>query len=259
MFSLLSDALAATAPWQFVVAGGAAFVGGFIRGFVGFGGALVTILVLSLIVGPKVAVAVAAISGLPAMLQLLPTAIRESERRFVVPFALATFAAAPLGTLVLVSVEPGLMKMAIAGFVLFMVTMLWRGWSLPASAGLAGTIGAGAASGFIQGSAGIGGPPAVALALARPGTAVQQRANTIGAVSGLNLCALVPLYLYGLFTPQVVLLSLLSIPAYSGGTWLGARHFSVGGQRYYRNAALALLAAIGTVTLLIAATGYLAA
>ena len=170
------------------------------RGFVGFGGALISILVVSLLIGPRAAVAIAAISGIPAMFQLLPAAIKHSERNFVLPFAIATLAAAPLGTLVLVSLDQALMKMAIAAFVLLMVAMLWRGWSLSAG-GTTGTVAAGAISGFIQGSAGIGGPPAVTVALSRPGTAQQQRANTIGAVSGLNLCAMGPLWYFGLFTP----------------------------------------------------------
>ena len=252
----LTDALADTSLTHLLIAGTAALVGGFMRGFVGFGGALISILVVSLLIGPRAAVAIAALSGLPAMFQLLPTAIRLSERGFVVPFALATFLAAPLGTLVLVTIEPALMKMAIAGFVLFMVAMLWRGWSLPAGAGRYGIVFAGAVSGFIQGSAGVGGPPAVAVALARPGTPEQQRANTIGAVSGLNLCALVPLWLYGLFTPQVWLFSLVMFPLYSGATWLGQRYFDKGGQRHFRNSALLLLAAIGVITLAIAAYDY---
>ena len=251
-----TSAWAETALWQLAVAGAAAFAGGFLRGFVGFGGALVSILVISLLIGPRAAVAIAALSGLPAMVQLLPAAIRHAERRFVVPFALATFVAAPLGTLVLVALDPALMKMAIAAFVLLMVTMLWRGWRLPAGAGTVGTAAAGVAAGFIQGSAGVGGPPAVAVALARPGTAERQRANTIGAVSGLNLCALAPLWFFGLFTPQVLLFTAVVTPLYSLGTWQGSRYFTRGGERHFRIAALALLAAIGLVTLAIAATDY---
>lgn len=227
------------------------------RGFVGFGGALVSILVVSLLIGPRAAVAIAAVAGIPAMFQLLPAAIKHSERKFVVPFGLATLVGAPLGTLVLVSVDQALMKMAIAGFVLVMVAMIWRGWSLSAG-GVTGIATAGVLSGFIQGSAGVGGPPAVTVALARPGTAVQQRANTIGAVSGLNLCSMVPLWYFGLFTPQVILFACVMTPVYSAGTWLGTRYFATGGQRYFRNAALALLAAIGVVTLAIAARDYLA-
>ena len=118
------------------------------RGFVGFGGALVSILVVSLLIGPRAAVAIAAVAGIPAMFQLLPAAIKHSERKFVIPFGLATLASAPLGTLVLVSLDQALMKMAIAAFVLVMVTMIWRGWSLSAG-NTASVATAGAISGFI--------------------------------------------------------------------------------------------------------------
>ena len=251
-----AEAWAQTAIWQLIVAGVATVAGGFLRGFVGFGGALVSILIVSLLIGPRAAVAIAALAGLPAMVQLLPAAIRHAERRFVVPFALATFLAAPLGTMVLVALDPALMKMAIAAFVLFMVMMLWRGWRMPAGPGISGAVFAGIVSGFIQGSAGVGGPPAVAVALARPGTAERQRANTIGAVSGLNLCALVPLWYYGLFTPQVVLFAVIVTPLYSLGTWQGSRYFAHGGERHFRIAALGLLAATGMLTLAIAAADY---
>jgi len=253
---LFAEAMAGASLWHLAVATAATFVGGFIRGFVGFGGALVSILVISLLLGPKAAVAIATLAGLPAMFQLLPAAIRHSERRFVVPFGLASFISAPLGATVLVSLDPALMKMAIAGFVLLMVTMLWRGWSLPASSGMGRIVAAGAGAGFIQGTAGVGGPPAVIVALARPGTVEQQRANTIGAITGLNFCALVPFWFYGMFTAQVILFALVTTPAYSFGTWLGSRYFRTGGQRHFRNAALLFLAFTGTVTLAIAGRDY---
>ena len=89
---------------DFAVIGVAAFAGGFIRGFVGFGGAVMLILAVSAVIGPREAVAIAALSGLPPMLQLLPAAIRGAERPFVVPFGLASCLGAPLGTWMLVSI-----------------------------------------------------------------------------------------------------------------------------------------------------------
>jgi len=86
------------------------FLAGFIRGFVGFGASIIIVLVLSFILGPHEAVPIAALSGLPSMLQLLPTAIKHSEKVFVLPFGLAAFFAAPLGTWILVIVNPELMK-----------------------------------------------------------------------------------------------------------------------------------------------------
>jgi len=253
--SALTEAASLT---ELAIACGTAALAGFIRGFIGFGGALIVILVLSLLFGPQAAVAIATLSGLPAMFQLLPAAIRSSERAFVLPFGLATFAAAPLGAWVLVSADPALMKMAIAAFVLFMVAALHQGWSLGRGNNLASVVVAGGAAGLIQGSAGIGGPPAVAAALSRPGPVERQRANLIGGITFLNLCALVPFWLHGLFTAQVLAVALVIVPLYSGAIWLGTRYFARGGQRHFRNAALLMLAVIGTATLAVAAQDYFA-
>ena len=81
MSDLFAEAMAGASLWHLAVATAATFVGGFIRGFVGFGGALVSILVISLLLGPKAAVAIATLAGLPAMFQILPAAIRHSAPR----------------------------------------------------------------------------------------------------------------------------------------------------------------------------------
>jgi uncharacterized membrane protein YfcA len=236
---------------------GTVLLAGFLRGFVGFGAALVIVMVVSLVLGPLVAVPIASLTGLPAMFQLLPNAIRFSERSFVVPFGLATFLAAPLGTWVLVSVEPAAMKIGISAFVLVMVAMLYRDWRPVRRPGPAVLLGAGAVAGLVQGSAGVGGPPAVAVALSRPGTAQQQRANVIGAVTALSLCSLIPLWYHGLFTRDVIVVSVALVPVYVGATWVGTRFFSLRGHRHYRNAALLTLAVIGVLTLALAVREYL--
>lgn len=230
-----------------------AIAGGFLRGFVGFGGAMIVVLTVSLTNGPQTAVAVSCLSGLPVMLQLLPTAIRKSERAFVLPFGLATFLAAPAGALVLAALNPAIMKLAIAAMVLGMTYLLFCGWRTERAGNPIYLASAGAAAGFIQGMAGVGGPPAVAVALSRPGAADQQRANVIGSITGLNLCTIIPLYLYGLFTPTVILLSVMIFPIYSCAAWLGARFFGGKGAAHYRNAALAALAATSLITLIFSA------
>ena len=61
---------------------------GFMRGFIGFGSALIIIMVLSAIFSPVVAVAISCLTGLPTVIQLVPTTIRHSEHAFVLPFAI---------------------------------------------------------------------------------------------------------------------------------------------------------------------------
>ncbi len=252
MLDLLRDLIADVGYTALTVIIGSAIIGGFIRGFVGFGGSMVVVLAISLTIGPKTAVAASCLSGLPVLLQLLPVAIRRSERAFVLPFGLASFIAAPAGALVLVALNPAIMKLVIAALVLGMTFLLYRGWRTTRAGNPIYLASAGAAAGFIQGMAGVGGPPAVAVALSRPGETDQQRANVIGAVSGLGLCIIVPLYFHGLFTAEVVLLSLMIFPAYSVAAWLGGRFFGGPGAALYRSAALAALAGISAITLIFA-------
>lgn len=257
MLAAIQDLLSAQPASVIALVTGTMLLAGFIRGFVGFGASLIIVMVLSTVYGPAAAVPIATLSGLPAMIQLLPNAVRHAERGFVIPFGVASFLAAPVGTWFLISSEPALMKILISSFVLLMVAMLYKGWKLPPNAGLGVFTVAGVVSGLVQGSAGVGGPPAVAVALSRAGTTDQQRSNVIGAVAALSVCAIPALWINNLFTIEVFLISVLLFPLYFGGTWLGARFFSGRGHRHFRAGALLILAVIGVVTLALAMEDYL--
>ncbi len=231
---------------------------GFLRGFVGFGASMLIVMVLSLVLGPVAAVPIANLTGTPASVQLLPAAIRDGDRAFIIPFFVTSVIAAPIGALVLITLDAALMNIAIALFVLAMLALLYRGWKLPTTVNPGIMVSFGLGAGFVQGAGGVGGPPAVVVALARPGTAQSQRGNVIGAVSALSLASLIPFWYLGLFTREVLLLSLLFFPLYSGGTWVGARYFAGKGGQHYRNAAMLALAVVGVVTLGVAIRDFLA-
>jgi uncharacterized membrane protein YfcA len=230
---------------------------GLLRGFVGFGAALISVPIFSLVLGPHAAIAVNAVMGLPAVFQLLPEAIRRAERPVVLPICVATFLAAPVGTWALVAVDPALMTVAISALVLLMVGVLASGWRLTGRIGMGKLIAAGVAGGLVQGVAGIGGPPVVTVALSRPGEPSQQRANVLALMTAVALSSILPLLYHGLFTRQTVITALLLIPFYSIATALGARYFAHGGQRHYRQAALATLATVGVATLIASLHHYL--
>jgi uncharacterized membrane protein YfcA len=248
-------------PWLVPKLAGVAvtiLLAGFMRGFVGFGGALVAVCSLSLLVGPREAVALSALTGVPSTLQLLPTAVRSSEPAFVLPVGIAVFLAAPFGAWVLVTLDPRVMKIVIALLVLAMVGVLARGWQLARLPGTAALLGAGVASGLVQGCAGVGGPPAVALALARGGEAALQRANVVGALTAISLSSLAPLWYHGLFTAEVLMAGAALVPLYSGGTWLGARYFAGQGARHFRRASILGLLVVAIVTLALSVRDYAA-
>jgi len=256
MFALFLEVLGTQSHLVIATVAGTILLAGFIRGFVGFGASLIIVMVLSIIKEPMVAVAIACLTGLPVMVQLLPHAVRFSERSFVVPFGLTTFVAAPFGTWALVSINADIMTICISSCVLLTVVLLYRGWKLKQGNGIIILTIGGAIAGLFQGSAGIGGPTAVAIALSRAGDAALQRANVIGAVAILNLCSLPALWLQGLFTRDVIVFSLMVAPIYYGATWVGAQYFSRGGSRHFHNAALIILAVIGLITLAISLQAY---
>ena len=242
--------------WRFALIAAAVLLGGFLRGFVGFGAALVSVPVISLVVGPRLAIPIATVMGLPSVVQLLPDAVRHSERSIVLPMALAIFAATPVGTWILVSVDQAVMKMVISAAVVLLVAFLSLGWRLGEKVGHGVLLLAGAIGGLVQGVAGIGGPPVVAVALARAGPPERQRGNVLAVMTAIVLSSLPPLYAYGLFTREAILVGLMLLPLYAVATWVGSRYFSTGGSQHYRRAAMAMLAVIGSTTFAFAAWDY---
>ncbi len=234
----------------------ASILGGFLRGFVGFGGALVTVPVLSLAYGPYLAVASASLMALPSVFTLLPEAVRHAERPVVLPVCIATILTTPLGSWILVSANPGIMKIAISTLVVGMVAVLASGWKLKSAPGKPTLITAGVLGGLVQGSAGIGGPPVVAIALSRPGDAKSQRANVLALMTAIALSSIFPALYFGLYTGLAFVIGMALLPLFTIATALGSRYFALGGHQYFRRAALATLMAVGLSTLAVAVHGY---
>ena len=222
---------------------------GFLCGFVGFGNSILIVIIFSLLHGPVFAVPFAALASIPASIQLLPTTFRNAERRFVLPFAAAVLTATPFGALILVIVNPIFLKVVIAILVLAMVFLVYRNWRPPFPVTSKGLAAFGLGAGLAQGIAGAGGMVVAAVALLQTGTPAQQRANTVGGITVVALCNFPPFLYFGLFTREVVILSVIMIPAYLAGTWLGADQFKRREGQYYRNVALFVLAVIALVAL----------
>ena len=255
----MSELLGVPIDGRLVVVLMAVTVAGLLRGFIGFGAALISVPVFSLVLGPHAAIAVNNVMGLPAVFQLLPEAIRRAERPVVLPICIAILVMTPIGTWALIATDPALMTVAISALVLLMVAILASGWRLRGRIGMGKLIAAGVVGGLVQGLAGVGGPPVVAVALSRPGEAAQQRGNVLALMTAVSLSSVLPLLYYGLFTRQTVAIGLILIPFYSLATALGARFFALAGHRHYRRAALATLAAIGIATLTASLRAYLRA
>ena len=227
-------------------------LGGILRGFTGFGAALVIVPVLSIIFTPREGVPMHTIMELPGVLQLLPTAVRHADRPTVVPMILALVVAIPVGVLALVTINPEIMRIVISVMVLLMVCLLATNWRYTGPTRLPVSLGAGTAGGLIHGSTGVGGPAIVAVLLARDDVTDTTRANIIAMMGALIVIGLPIMWAYGLLTPRVLIVGIVSAPIYFASIYLGSRFYRAYGQRHHRRVSLTMLALIAAATLVAA-------
>jgi len=232
-----------------LAAAGFMALGGFLRGFLGFGGSMAAVPGLSLIYGPLGAVSIVLLADIGAVIQLLRTAIRESDKQVVAPLALASVLTTPLGAWLLINLDPGDMRRAIAITVLGFVIVLILGWRYQRPPSLPVVIGVGTVGGVLSGSAGMGAPPAVLFLLSGPHGHKAVRANIIGYLAVANMTALVTIWLHGALTVDLLWRALVLAPPYLIAIWIGGRLFHNASEIFFRYAALATTAVIGVYAL----------
>ena len=132
---------------------------GAVRGFSGFGSALIYVPLISAIYDPRTAAGTFLLIDFATGLAMLPTIWRQANWREVLPLALAAAFAGQFGTLILQYTDPTALRWAIAGVVLVLLAVLMSGWRyhgrpmliVTIAVGLmAGTLGSAVMIGFIH-------------------------------------------------------------------------------------------------------------
>ncbi len=239
-----------TVDLPLIAAGAIVFVGGMMRGFSGFGVGMVIITGLSIVYRPVDAVIVFSLLEIPAAIQLLPTMARQAQWRRVIPIIVAALAMIPVGAWVLITADPVLMKRAIALFVLAVVTLLAAGWRYHGTATTGTLLAVGSASGFMTGSAGLGGPPVILFFLSGQSRAVHIRANLQTILILSTLVALVVYALHGALDMERAIRALVLTPPYVAAIWLGTRLFGIASETIFRRIALAIVTMMAVSALL---------
>ena len=148
-------------------------VAGLMRGFAGFGSALMIAPVLALAVGPRTAIPAILIVMLVTSIQLVPKAWNSANWSAVIPLSLGGTIGIPIGALLLVVVDQELIRRSISITVIFFAILMLVGWRYkgsvrPVFSGIAGWLG-----GLISGAAAAGGPAVIMFLLAGPESAAR--------------------------------------------------------------------------------------
>jgi uncharacterized membrane protein YfcA len=234
---------------RFPIAIGIAALAGLVRGFSGFGSALIYVPLISAVYGPRVAaptlLLIDTISSLPFAIHAMP----QCNWREVTPVTIAGAVALPLGVAALVYVDPLILRWFISALVLIAVTALAAGWRYRGRPTLAASLGVGVVAGFGGGAVQIGAPPLLVYWLGGQNSAATVRANIMvyfimqGTLSVLA-------YIYGgLFTAQTLALSILFGVPFAVLLAAGAHWFHGTSDQLYRRVAYIIIAVSGLISL----------
>ena len=201
------------------------FVAGIIRGFTGFGSALLAVPALAVLYGPAQAVVIEVLIEVPVSLGLLPAAIRDAERKTILPMLCMFALFVPFGALLLTIVDPDLVKICISLFVLFAVVLMWQQSRLAHVFSPRANFAVGAISGTTQGMIGMAGPVFAAALVARGDSPERTRANISALAAGIIAFSVISFWAFGLITRDIIVYAAFASPAILAGVWVGAVMF----------------------------------
>jgi uncharacterized membrane protein YfcA len=236
---------------SFLTAAAVALVAGMVRGFAGFGAAMLMTPVFSALHGPAVGVALCLMLEIAVALPVVPGVLGLVDWRRIGLMLVAAAVGVPLGNLVLTWAEPEPMRWAISAIVLGAVVLLASGWRYKGKPRPATTLAAGVSSGFLNGLAGMAGPPIAFYYLAGQENAAHVRANLTTYFVFVDLVAIATFASRSLIDWNTVVLAMFLAPAVMLGGVLGAKLFPLASENFYRRLALALLVGVAIGVLIL--------
>ncbi len=228
----------------------AGLLGGLVRGFTGFGFAMVFMPLAAVAIGPAKAAALIWVLDAPFSLPLAARSVRRADWGEVLPLLLAASLMLPVGVWILLRSDPLVLRWVIAALILGAVLLLVSGWRYAGRAGLALSLPVGAASGLFSGMAQIGGMPIAIFWLgAQRADARRIRDNLLCFFAASTFVSGTVFWWNGLLDAKAFLASAPLLPVYGAGLWIGARYFDRAAEATFRRIAYGVIAASAVLAL----------
>jgi uncharacterized protein len=240
---------AAVADHRFWIALAIALLAGVVRGFSGFGSAQIYIPLIAAVYSPRVAAVTLLVIDALGTAPFTVRAFAHCTRHEVLPMYIAAAVAVPFGTLALLVVNPIVLRWFIALLVLSLVAVLMSGWRYHGRPSLPVTIGVGLFSGFGAGAVQIAGPPVLIYWLSSTNKVGTVRANFLVYFLLLDVTSCAVYLWQGLFTAELLALSLLLAIPFFAATAAGATFFHGASDVLYRRIAYAIIAVSALISL----------
>lgn len=219
-----------------------------VRGLSGFGSSLIGVGALTMVLPPAQVVPTYLGLELVASLNQLPDIWRHVNWRSLAWVTLGALLATPFGLTLLTVLDPDAMRLVVSACLLLIALLMLSGLAsrlTPRNApGPIGAMLAGAASGVLNGAAGIGGPPVIVFFFAHSAVAVG-RATVIAFFVLTNTYVLLLAGSTGVLSAVGWQLLAVALPFALVGVWIGQQGYTRLSDAAMRRLIWWLLAALG--------------
>jgi len=228
------------------------FLTGVIRGFSGFGSGMIIGPSTAALFGPQMALAMISIMDALPTLPLAWSTRKNVNWCELLPVVAGYATLVPAGIWLLKSGDPTALRWFISISILVAVTILWSGWKYRGSRNRPVSFSFGALGGFMGAAAALPGPSVLIYWLASAAKAIEVRANMIWYLFLTDLLIILGYLFSDIYSWEALYRSILCIPGYLVGIWIGSRFFSAASEQVYRLIAfiMILIAAITSMPFL---------
>lgn len=238
MPDLLAEALA-LAGFGWIVF--AAFVAGLVRGFAGFGAAMIYLPIAALFLSPVTAIVSLMVMDCFGPLPALSRARRDAHWPDLRKLMIGMIIALPFGVALLQAVSPDVFRYAVSIMSLILLGALVLGLRYTGQLDAPKVYGVGGAGGLLGGAIGLPGPPVILFYMASPHAPAVIRATMLLFLFAFDLGFVGVVALQGMVTPEPLVLGLLLAPITMFGTLIGTWLFRPGREDVYRGAAYMII------------------
>ncbi|MFC0472270.1 sulfite exporter TauE/SafE family protein [Halalkalibacter kiskunsagensis] len=217
------------------------FLSAVVQGTTGFGFALTSMPLLTILLSMHTVVPIMVVFGLCSNILILIKVWSHVKFKKTWLFIASSVIGVPLGTYILLIIDQNTLKI-ITGFLIVLFALaLWRGYSLKIKNEKLALIPVGFSSGLLNGSISLSGPPVVLFLTNQGENKTAFRANLTSFSLILNIITIATFFVGGLINKEVMTYVFWFFPALFVGTFLGIKIASKVEQALFRKITLGLI------------------